>query len=87
MAVFWFFIQILVASMALAQEISFETFVKKFGFDWQPESREWQERKSLFEKETARVAKHNAAGHSWKEGINKFSAYTEEEKKVFLTVF
>jgi len=63
--------------------ISFENFVAKYGFEWKPDSSEWNDRKELFVTELQRVQKHNAAGLGWTETINKFSAMTEQEKKSY----
>ena len=38
-------------------------------------------RKELFAKELKRVVAHNAKNLSWKEGMNKFSVLTPQEKK------
>eukprot|EP00349_Pseudokeronopsis_sp_Brazil_P008591 CAMPEP_0202968126 /NCGR_PEP_ID=MMETSP1396-20130829/13284_1 /ASSEMBLY_ACC=CAM_ASM_000872 /TAXON_ID= /ORGANISM="Pseudokeronopsis sp., Strain Brazil" /LENGTH=344 /DNA_ID=CAMNT_0049694059 /DNA_START=131 /DNA_END=1165 /DNA_ORIENTATION=+ len=38
-------------------------------------------RKELFEKERARVISHNQANRGWKEGLNRFSTLTVQEKK------
>ena len=38
-------------------------------------------RKDLFSKELKRVLDHNAKNLSWKQGMNKFSVMTSQEKK------
>jgi hypothetical protein len=68
--------------VANSQEITFESFVKKYGYTWTPDSEEWNNRRSVFDKELERVRLHNAGGHSWTETINKFSVYNDSEKKV-----
>ena len=62
-------------------EYSFEKFVQDFSHPWTPGSSEWSTRQGLFEKELARVRLHNKGTFSWKEGINKFSAFTPAEMK------
>ncbi len=47
-------------------------------------SDELARRENMFNTEKARVLKHNAANKSWKEGMNKFSIMTADEKKAFL---
>ncbi len=63
-------------------DYTFEKFVADFGHEWTPDSTEWEHRKGLFSAELARVQAHNAQGKSWKEGINKFSAFTSSEMRV-----
>eukprot|EP00286_Rhodomonas_abbreviata_P027737 CAMPEP_0181298364 /NCGR_PEP_ID=MMETSP1101-20121128/5741_1 /TAXON_ID=46948 /ORGANISM="Rhodomonas abbreviata, Strain Caron Lab Isolate" /LENGTH=367 /DNA_ID=CAMNT_0023403377 /DNA_START=29 /DNA_END=1132 /DNA_ORIENTATION=+ len=58
---------------------TFEKFVAEFKHKWTGE--ELAMRRGLFQTELARVLAHNAAGASWKEDINKFSAMTKAEKK------
>jgi len=60
---------------------SFEKFVSEFGMKYQPS--ELESRRALFTSELARVKAHNAKNLSWKEGVNKFSAMTADEKKAF----
>eukprot|EP00128_Syssomonas_multiformis_P016501 Colp12_sorted_trinity150504_noHs@2815 len=62
-------------------DYSFDKFVRDYDLRIAPNSKEYQLRKEIFETELARVQAHNAAGNSWKEGINKYSAMTPEEKK------
>lgn len=64
-------------------DFGFDKFIEDHGHDWKKGTKEYAIRKEIFEKEVVRLFKHNAAGHSWKEGINKFSAMSPEEKKVF----
>ena len=60
---------------------SFEKFVSEFGLKYN--ASELETRRALFTAELARVKAHNAKNLSWKEGVNKFSAMTAEEKKAF----
>lgn len=62
---------------------TFEEFVLDFRFPWSQGSTEWNYRKELFTAELQRVLEHNNMLGSWKEGINKFSAMTPQEKKVY----
>jgi cathepsin L len=64
------------------ENYTFEQFVTDFNHKFSPEEHNF--RKTLFDAEYARVVKHNADKNSWKETINKFSAYTPEEKKSLL---
>ncbi|CAM5999741.1 unnamed protein product [Sphagnum balticum] len=64
------------------EDYDFSAYVAKFNFKWAPGSSEWRRRRELFEGELRRVTAHNAAKRPWKEGINKFSAFTSDEKKV-----
>jgi hypothetical protein len=64
------------------QSYSFDKFVNDFGYVGLSEQ-EYNFRKRIFEQEIERVIKHNAMNYSWKEGINKFSAMTNEEKRKF----
>jgi cathepsin L len=68
----------------LSADYSFEKFVEEFEYEWKVGTAEWNQRRSIFVEELARVIKHNANPmHTWKEGINKFSAMTPAEKKAF----
>jgi cathepsin L len=58
--------------------------VKEFRHPWTSTHGEYADRRAIFETELARVQGHNAKGATWSEGINKFSAYSATEKKVFL---
>jgi cathepsin L len=58
---------------------SFEKFVQEFKPQWS--ATEHASRRAIFETELARVRQHNAGSASWKEGINKYSAMTLQEKK------
>jgi len=60
----------------------FERYVKDFGKKYTLEER--NRRQKLFETELASVRKHNAEGHTWKQGVNKFSDWTQEEKRARL---
>jgi len=63
------------------QGYTFEKFVDEFGLKY--DSTEVENRRALFNTELARVRAHNTKNLSWKEGVNKFSAMTPEEKKAF----
>mmetsp|Transcript_21496 Transcript_21496/g.31209 ORF Transcript_21496/g.31209 Transcript_21496/m.31209 type:complete len:369 (+) Transcript_21496:61-1167(+) len=58
---------------------SFEAFMKEYRHSWSGD--ELQMRKEIFEAELARVRSHNAMTKSWKESINRYSAYTKAEKQ------
>lgn len=60
---------------------TFEKFLTDFNLHYHPS--ELETRRAAFTAELARVHAHNAKGLSWKEGINKFSALTKEEKKAY----
>jgi cathepsin L len=60
---------------------TFDQYIKHFGKAHQPGTAEFEQRKALFEGSLAKVRQHNAEGHSWKKGINKFSDWTEAEMK------
>lgn len=60
----------------------FEHFVADFKLNF-PAS-ELDMRRELFTSELKRVTAHNSKGLSWKEGINKFSAMSVQEKKAHL---
>ena len=47
-------------------------------------SMDYESRKDIFVSELNRVRLHNAKGLTWKEGINRFSAMTKNEKRAFL---
>jgi cathepsin L len=65
------------------ENYTFEQFVTDFNHEFSAE--EHSVRKGLFEAELTRVIEHNTANKgSWKETINKFSAFTPEEKKALL---
>jgi cathepsin L len=71
-------------SWNMLESYSFEKFVKDFGHRWEPFSEEWKQRHDIFHKELSRVRDHNLKSNlPWKEGINKYSAMTVEEKQVF----
>lgn len=72
-----------IAGAATPELLPFEKFVSKYGFEWKEGSEEWTRRKTIYSLELARVQKHNEGKYSWNEGINKFSAMTAEEKKVY----
>eukprot|EP00601_Ochromonadales_sp_CCMP2298_P001383 CAMPEP_0173184984 /NCGR_PEP_ID=MMETSP1141-20130122/9284_1 /TAXON_ID=483371 /ORGANISM="non described non described, Strain CCMP2298" /LENGTH=373 /DNA_ID=CAMNT_0014108425 /DNA_START=38 /DNA_END=1159 /DNA_ORIENTATION=- len=58
---------------------SFEKFAKDYNLEYS--GAELASRKALYDLEFARVQAHNAKNLSWKEGINKYSAFTVQEKK------
>lgn len=70
-------------SLEQLPEYTFDKYVKDFRHPWNPDHAEYSDRKAIFEKELNRVVTHNALGKQWKEGINKFSAFSAEEKKAF----
>lgn len=61
------------------ESVSFEQYVKDFKHNWSGE--EYALRKNIFEEELKNVLSHNAAGLTWKKTLNKYSAWTQEEKK------
>lgn len=63
---------------------TFEQFVADFKPAFPTTPAELAVRKELFNTELSRVIAHNAAGKSWKETVNKFSAMTAAEKRAFL---
>lgn len=67
------------------ESYSFEQFVTDFRLPFSNSSvPEFAHRRGIFLAELVRVKLHNrAAGKTWKEGVNKFSAMTADEKKVF----
>jgi hypothetical protein len=58
---------------------SFEKFAKDYNLEYS--GAELASRKALYDLEFARVQAHNAKNLTWKEGINKYSAFTVQEKK------
>jgi cathepsin L len=60
---------------------SFEQFLADFKIPLERDSTEFASRKAVFLSELVRVRLHNKSGKSWKEGINKYSAMTADEKK------
>jgi cathepsin L len=60
---------------------TFEKFVEEHGLKY--DTTEVANRRALFSTELARVKAHNSKNLSWKEGMNKFSAMTVEEKRSF----
>lgn len=60
---------------------TFENYVLDFSLDLSPESDEWKYRQGLFNKELTRVLEHNMKNLSWKEGVNKFTVYSESERQ------
>jgi hypothetical protein len=70
----------------VAADYSLAQFVQDFKV---PASASWDaeelaSRQQLFAAEVAKVQAHNAAGHSYKIGLNRFSAMTTAEKRAFL---
>ena len=59
----------------------FERFLVDFDLNF-PES-EMTHRRKVFEQELERVKNHNSKDFSWKQGVNKFSALTVEEKQAY----
>jgi C1A family cysteine protease len=60
------------------ESYTFEKYIAEFKHNYN--GKELGIRKAIFEKELADVIAHNSRKHSWKRGINKFSAMTEQEK-------
>jgi cathepsin L len=60
------------------ENYTFDKYVKEHKFNWK--GAELEHRKGLFEAELQRVKAHNALNKSWKEGMNKFSAFEKTEK-------
>lgn len=61
------------------ESYTFEQFVQDHNLHY--DEKEIPMRKTLFQNEVQRVQQHNSKNLKWKEGINKFSAMTKEEKK------
>jgi cathepsin L len=57
---------------------TYERYVKEFGKPHRTVT-EHKRRRALFEATKAKVLKHNAEGHSWKMGINRFADQAPEE--------
>ena len=75
---------VFIATLLCAQGRNLDTYTfEKFVSEFKPNfsAEEYVSRKAIFEKELARVRKHNAANLGWKESVNKFSAMSLEEKK------
>jgi C1A family cysteine protease len=62
---------------------TFEQYVADFSQNYEEGSKEWEMRRLIFIGELARVKTHNAKNLSWKEGVNKFTVMTPEEKKAY----
>jgi cathepsin L len=60
---------------------SFEKFVQDFKHPWQPNSKEYELRQSIFESELKNVLSHNSENKDWKMTVNKYSAFTSGEKR------
>lgn len=60
-------------------EYNFDSYVADFRLTLP--SQEYNYRKALFDAELLRVKSHNAKNLSWKEGINRYSMLTAEEKR------
>ena len=60
-------------------EYNFDSYVADFRLTLTPQ--EYDYRKGLFNAELLRVKSHNAKNLSWKEGINRYSMLTAEEKR------
>lgn len=63
---------------------TFEEYVKDYHLKLYDNQQEYARRKEIFSNELVRLKKHNSENRSWKEGVNKFSHMTVEEKKAFL---
>ncbi len=61
---------------------TFDQFLTDFHITLEKDSIEYATRKVVFLTELARVKAHNAKNASWKEGVNKYSLMTPNEKKV-----
>ncbi len=61
------------------ESYTFEQFVQDHNLHY--DEKEIPMRKALFQNEVQRIQEHNSKNLKWKEGINKFSAMTKEEKK------
>jgi cathepsin L len=60
---------------------TFEQFMKEFNLKYT--RGELSERRSIFDKELARIKSHNSGGASYQIGVNQFSALTKKEKNDF----
>ena len=67
----------------LENNYTFENFLADFKMSLAKDSAEFATRKFAFLSELVRVRLHNQSGKSWKEGINKYSAMTADEKQAF----
>lgn len=67
-------------------DYSFTHYLQDYGSEWRSSnSTELEARRVLFEAERARVLQHNsAASSSYRVGLNRFSAWTPEEKRALL---
>lgn len=70
----------LLASPVLAARENFATFMSKNGKKYASKE-ELVLRRSIFAANVAKIAKHNAEGHSWTMAVNKFADMTPEEFK------
>lgn len=64
------------------EKYTFEQYVQEYGFNWREGSTEWSARKFIFEAELSRIREHNMGEHSWKMGVNQFTALSDLEMKV-----
>lgn len=63
----------------------FEDYVKEFGKPWKIGTREWAERKAIFEERVKGIEAHNAnPSKSYSRGINQFTTYTASEMNALL---
>lgn len=60
---------------------TFDHYLKDFHLSFPAE--ELPMRKALFEEERKRVVAHNQQNRGWKEGLNRFSVLTVQEKKKY----
>eukprot|EP00286_Rhodomonas_abbreviata_P001498 CAMPEP_0181289130 /NCGR_PEP_ID=MMETSP1101-20121128/718_1 /TAXON_ID=46948 /ORGANISM="Rhodomonas abbreviata, Strain Caron Lab Isolate" /LENGTH=372 /DNA_ID=CAMNT_0023393331 /DNA_START=106 /DNA_END=1224 /DNA_ORIENTATION=+ len=70
------------ATPSTLEGYTFKQFVKEHNLKF--DRMEMPERELMFNVELARVKEHNAKNLSWKEGMNKFSVMTADEKKAFM---
>jgi len=58
---------------------SFAGYVAAHGKGYLKGSFEYKMREELFNERMSEIMAHNAAGHSWKKGVNQFTDWTEDE--------
>ena len=63
-------------------EYTFGMYKSEFGKNYD-DATEHAVREARFNAELAKIRAHNAAGHSWKMGVNKFTDASVEEKSMF----
>jgi len=64
-------------------DLHFANYMTRFNRNYQSES-EYNFRKSIFDKNLAKINAHNAKGLSWTNGVNEFTDWTDEEYKTML---